>query len=176
LFLADFGLAKLVTKNELANSFCGTAEYLAPEMLIGSGHDHTVDWWALGILLYEMLVGIPPFFHRNKHRMYFLIKESPVNFPDPVKHGIDVSPHAKDLIKKLLDKSRKKRLGFSGDISEILSHPFFAGVDIEKIMKKQLIPPYMPEIGDDLKYFDQKLTGRDDFAESVIDESNLRLI
>ncbi len=83
LFLADFGLAKMVTKNELANSFCGTAEYLAPEMLIGSGHDHSVDWWALGILAYEMLVGISPFFHRNKHRMYFLIKESPVNFPDP---------------------------------------------------------------------------------------------
>ena len=95
----------MVTKNELANSFCGTAEYLAPEMLIGSGHDYTVDWWALGILIYEMLVGIPPFFHKNKHRMYFLIKESPVNFPDPVKHGIDISSNAKDIIKKLLDKN-----------------------------------------------------------------------
>jgi serum/glucocorticoid-regulated kinase 2 len=116
LFLADFGLAKMVTKNELANSFCGTAEYLSPEMLVGSGHDHTVDWWALGILLYEMLVGIPPFFHKNKHRMYFLIKESPVNFPDPLKHGIDVSPNARDLIKRLLDKSRKKRLGAHGDL------------------------------------------------------------
>lgn len=99
LFLADFGLAKMIKNDELANSFCGTAEYLAPEMLIGNGHDYMVDWWALGILLYEMLVGIPPFFHRNKHRMYFLIKESPVNFPDPIKHGIDVPPLAKDLIK-----------------------------------------------------------------------------
>jgi serum/glucocorticoid-regulated kinase 2 len=125
LFLADFGLAKMVKNNELANSFCGTAEYLAPEMLIGNGHDYMVDWWALGILLYEMLVGIPPFFHRNKHRMYFLIKESPVNFPDPIKHGIDVSPLAKDLIKKLLDKNMKKRLGSSGGVEEILSHPFF---------------------------------------------------
>jgi serine/threonine protein kinase len=116
LFLADFGLAKTVVKNELANSFCGTAEYLAPEMLIGSGHDYSVDWWALGILIYEMLVGIPPFFHRNKHRMYFLIKESPVNFPDPVKHGIDISPTARDLIKRLLDKNRKKRLGATGDL------------------------------------------------------------
>jgi len=108
--------------------------------------------------------------------MYFLIKESPVNFPDPQKHGIDVSPAARDLIKKLLEKSRKKRLGANGDISEILAHPFFAGIDLEKIMTKQMIPPYMPEIGDDLKYFDQKLTGRDDFAESVLDESNIRLI
>jgi len=83
LLVADFGLAKSVQDGELANSFCGTAEYLAPEMLIGNGHDYTVDWWALGILIYEMVVGIPPFFHKNKHRMYFLIRESPVNFPDP---------------------------------------------------------------------------------------------
>jgi serum/glucocorticoid-regulated kinase 2 len=97
--------------DELANSFCGTAEYLSPEMIIGNGHDHTVDWWTMGILLYELLVGIPPFFHRNKHRMYFLIKESPVTFPDKAKHGIEVSPLARDLIKKLLEKNKKKRLG-----------------------------------------------------------------
>ena len=136
LFLADFGLAKMASKNELANSFCGTAEYLSPEMIIGSGHDHTVDWWALGILLYEILVGVPPFFHRNKHRMYFLIKESQVNFPDPAKHGIEVSKQAQDLIKKLLDKNRKKRLGQTGDVQEVLSHPFFAGLDQEALLKK----------------------------------------
>jgi serum/glucocorticoid-regulated kinase 2 len=166
----------MVTKNELANSFCGTAEYLAPEMLIGSGHDYTVDWWALGILIYEMLVGIPPFFHKNKHRMYFLIKESPVNFPDPVKHGIDISPNAKDIIKKLLDKNRKKRLGATGGVAEILAHPFFAKIDFEKLLNKKLVPPYRPQITDDLKYFDQKLTSKDDFAESVIDDTNKRLI
>jgi serine/threonine protein kinase len=154
LFVADFGLAKMSTKNELANSFCGTAEYLSPEMIIGSGHDFTVDWWALGILLYEMLVGIPPFFHKNKHRMYFLIKESPVNFPDPAKHNIEVSPNAKDLIKKLLEKNRKKRLGAKGDANEILAHPFFAGIDLQKLLNKELEPPYKPEISDDLKYFD----------------------
>jgi serum/glucocorticoid-regulated kinase 2 len=131
LKLADFGLAKTVQGTEMSNSFCGTAEYLAPEMLIGNGHDFTVDWWALGILLYEMLVGIPPFFHKNKHRMYFLIKESPVNFPDPVRHGIEVSGDAKDLIRKLLEKNKRKRLGANGDVSEILAHPFFADLDLE---------------------------------------------
>ena len=95
--------------------------------------------------------------------MYFLIKESNVNFPDPVKHGIDVSPNARDLIKKLLEKNKKKRLGAQRDVQEILEHPFFAGLDIDKLMKKQLVPPYMPEISDDLKYFDQRLTCRDDF-------------
>ena len=103
-------------------------------MIIGSGHDHTVDWWALGILLYEILVGVPPFFHRNKHRMYFLIKESQVNFPDPVKHGIEVSPNAKDLIRKLLEKNKKKRLGAQGDLQEILAHPFFNGINVDNLV------------------------------------------
>lgn len=67
LLLADFGLATKVSTGGLARSFCGTAEYLSPEMLQNKGHDHTVDLWTLGILLYEMLVGIPPFFHKNKH-------------------------------------------------------------------------------------------------------------
>ena len=134
-------------------------------MLIGSGHDHTVDWWALGILLYEMLVGIPPFFHRNKHRMYYLIKESPVNFPDPVKHGINISSEAKDCIRRFLDKNRKRRLGARGDIEEILNHPFFRDINIDDLMERKIPSPYKPDLEvdpstgeSDLRYFDQRCT------------------
>ena len=94
-------------------------------MLENTGHDHTVDWWTLGILLYEMLVGIPPFFHKNKHRMYFLIKEAKVTYPIYEKHNIYVSEVAQDLINKLLEKNRKKRIGAEGGVKEILEHPFF---------------------------------------------------
>lgn len=175
LLVADFGLAKFVQQGELANSFCGTAEYLAPEMLIGNGHDFTVDWWALGILIFEMVVGIPPFFHRNKHRMYFLIRESPVNFPDPVRHKITVSPEAQDLIVKLLDKNRMTRLGVNG-VQEILSHPWFADLDMDKLLKKELTPPYIPKVKADLAYFDKNLTSQTEVTDTILSVGQRQMI
>ena len=72
--------------------------------------------------------------------------------------GFEVSPNAKNLISKLLHKDKTKRFGANGDADEILSHPFFTGLDIDKLKAKELVPPYMPEIKDDLKFFDNKLT------------------
>lgn len=82
LKIIDYGLAKIYDGGELAQSYCGTPEYLAPEMVAGTGHDLGVDWWAVGVLLYEMLVGVTPFYNKNPQMMKSKIKSSKVVFPD----------------------------------------------------------------------------------------------
>jgi len=72
----------MVTKDELATSFCGTAEYLAPEMIEETGHNKEIDYWALGILIYEMIVGIPPYYHKNRETMFNQIKTKAVKYPE----------------------------------------------------------------------------------------------
>lgn len=98
--LTDFGLAKVLGDGELTKSFCGTPDYLAPEILSGAGHSFHVDWWALGILTYEMIVGFPPFYtgSTDNKKMYELIKKKPVYFPDPERHGIHMSANCQDFI------------------------------------------------------------------------------
>jgi serine/threonine protein kinase len=147
-------------------------------MLKSEGHDNTVDWWTLGILLYEMLVGIPPFFHKNKHRMYYLIQEANVTFPVPEKHKIEVLPEAQDLINKLLTKNRTKRIGCGPNgIKEILAHPFFSELDIDAMMNKKLKPDYMPDINEgELKFFDQKLVNAESVDISVIPQDKKKIV
>jgi serum/glucocorticoid-regulated kinase 2 len=101
--LTDFGLAKILQDNQQALSFCGTPEYLAPEILNEKGHSFPVDWWALGILTYEMIVGFPPFYtgSNNNMKMYDLIRNKIVYFPDPVKHKIKMSDNCKNFISEV---------------------------------------------------------------------------
>jgi len=103
LKLADFGMAKKLKPEEKAMSFCGTPEYLAPEIITGEGHNKAADWWSFGILIYEMLCGIPPFYNENLDRMYELIKLSELRFPKKIK----ISADAQDLITKFLDRNQK---------------------------------------------------------------------
>ncbi len=146
IFLADFGLSKFLQgETDQTYSFCGTAEYLAPEILDMKGHGFSVDWWTFGILVYEMATGRPPFMHKNHHQLGQMIRKSPIIFPDPVRHKIEMSEDLKDLITRLLDRNPATRLGYSTDVKEILSHPFFQGIDFDALRKKELEAPYVPK-------------------------------
>lgn len=146
--LTDFGLAKVIEGNAQAYSFCGTPDYLAPEILVERGHSFPVDWWALGILTYEMIVGFPPFYTgtQNNSKMYELIKKKAVYFPDQQRHNIAMSDNCKNFITRLLEKNPANRLGSQGGLEEVLSHPWFIELDNEKILDKRIEAPVRPTL------------------------------
>lgn len=154
--LTDFGLAKFVSTDEAALTFCGTPEYLSPEVILDKGHNRPSDWWALGILIYEMIFGIPPFYSSNVQNMYRKIVKEKVVF----KPGIKISDEAKDIINKLLVKSQSRRLGSEADSLEVLSHPWFSDLDWSKLLERKLKAPFVPEVSGDkwLKNFDKEFT------------------
>ncbi|KAI9179567.1 Serine/threonine-protein kinase [Blastocladiella emersonii ATCC 22665] len=139
--LTDFGLCKENLYDATTTTFCGTAEYLAPEVLSGAGYGRAVDWWSLGILLYEMTAGIPPFYSENTNLMYQKIMYEEIAFPP------GFSAEAQSLIRGLLTRDARVRLGSSNaDAEEIKRHPFFADIDWDKLRKKQIVPPFKPTV------------------------------
>ena len=135
--LTDFGLSKEgVADNAYAQSFCGSIAYLAPEMLKKKGHGKAVDWYLLGVLFYEMLVGITPFFTMRKEEIFHNIEYGELNIPD------FISTEAAQLLRALLEKNPNKRLGGSlKDAQEIKEHPYFKDVDWDKVYNKKIKPP-----------------------------------
>ncbi|CAD8095310.1 unnamed protein product [Paramecium sonneborni] len=139
--LADFGLARPNMQPEQnAYSFCGSPEYMAPEMFHNDGHNNMVDYYCLGALLYEFVTGLPPFYCEDKNIIYTRLLNEQVQFPKKL------SPEVKDLIKLLMIKDPNKRLGSKNGVDDILSHPWFQDVDISKYIQKQIDPPYFPDL------------------------------
>ncbi|KAK3596784.1 hypothetical protein CHS0354_038786, partial [Potamilus streckersoni] len=149
--LTDFGLCKEgIEGMGTTSTFCGTPEYLAPEVLRKQPYDKTVDWWCLGAVLYEMLYGLPPFYSRDTAEMYDCILYK------PLKLRTNASAVARSLIEGLLQKEKEKRLGAKKDFCEIKAHDFFADICWEDLDAKKLVPPYNPNVSGqlDLKHFD----------------------
>jgi len=140
--LTDFGLSKDVDPvSPEAHTFCGTPEYLAPEILKKMGHGKAVDWWSLGILCYELCNGAPPFYHQNMNSMFLKIRTESPKFP------ASLSRECQDLVSRLLNKDPNLRLG-SGkcDVADIKKHAWFRELNWTDLLELKVDPPYKPEV------------------------------
>ena len=154
--LTDFGLSKMFTKTkEKAFTICGTPQYLAPEILSDDGYDNSVDWWSLGCVMYEMLVGKAPFKIPKGSYLSADLYKKKISIPEYV------TPEAKDLISKLLIPNPKNRLGYGKDgAQKIKDHPYFEGINWKDAWDRKLEPPLVPQLKSetDLSYFDKMFT------------------
>lgn len=164
--LTDYGMCKEGLRlGETTSTFCGTPNYIAPEILRGDDYDFGVDWWALGVLLFEMLVGRSPFDivgqtdnpdQNSEDFLFQVILEKPIRVPR------SLSVKAASILKGFLNKNPAERLGsnVSLRVVEIQSHPFFKTVDWEQLYAKQVAPPYKPlmKSDSDLDHFDPTFT------------------
>nr|XP_015220139.1 PREDICTED: serine/threonine-protein kinase Sgk2 [Lepisosteus oculatus] len=153
--LTDFGLCKEGIEPEgTTSTFCGTPEYLAPEVLRKQPYDRTVDWWCLGAVLYEMLYGLPPFYSRDVSEMYDHILHKPLHLP-PGK-----SMAACDLLRGLLQKNPQHRMGAKADFLELKTHVFFSPINWDDLYHKRITPPYNPKVNGpaDLRHIDPEFT------------------
>jgi len=155
--LCDFGLSKAnLTKNATTNTFCGTTEYLAPEVLLDeAGYTKMVDFWSLGVLVFEMCCGWSPFYAEDTQQMYKNIAFGKVRFPRDT-----LTTEGRNFVKGLLNRNPKHRLGATDDAEELKRHPFFADIDWEALTKKLITPPFKPKLKDemDTSNFDPEFT------------------
>jgi len=165
--ITDFGLSKEIESSEGTHTFCGTPEYLAPEVLKGQGHGTAVDWWSLGTLLFEMLTGLPPFYAQNVNVMYTKILGGELRFPSYI------SDNAKSLLEGLLTRDPEKRLGSNGG-AEVKNHVWFADIDWDKLIRKEIEPPFKPKVKnvEDTSQIDPTFT-RERPIDSVTEQSVL---
>jgi serine/threonine protein kinase len=141
-----------VTDTVQTRHICGTPEYLSPEILAKQPHGKAVDWYTLGALCYEMLTGLPPFYTKDREKLFERIRTAELPYPTYL------SPEARSLLEGLLQRDPARRLGSVGDAEEIKNHPFFAGTDWNAVYEKRYVPPFKPTLTSDtdVQYFDKE--------------------
>ena len=161
--LTDFGLSKILSNVDKTYTICGTVQYLAPEILGGEGYNGAVDWWSLGCIMYEMLVGRFPFRFQKDGKINIDVYKKPIRYPSYM------DDKAKDLISKLLEMDPTKRLGNAENgWEDVKNHPYFEDVDWDKAKEKKLTPPLFPKIEneEDIKYFEKTFTDEPIYNDS----------
>lgn len=157
--LADYGLCKEnMWFGNKTRTFCGTPELMAPEIISGEQtYDKAVDWWAFGVLLYQMILTKTPFKGDDEEEVFNAI------LTDEPLYPISMSKEAVDIIQKLLTRDAKLRLGSSErDAEEIMEHPYFADVNFDDIFSMKVTPPYKPDVSDprEAKCFEEEFTSQ----------------
>ena len=137
--LTDFGFAKVIERGKKSFTMCGTPEYLAPETVLQTGHTHAVDYWAFGILIFEMVAGKPPFTHDDRMTLFRSIINVAFNMPSYFSNDL------KDLLSKLLVKTPGKRLGVTS-IADLKAHPWFGTVDWAALAARDVRAPFIPPV------------------------------
>ncbi|XP_018327500.1 ribosomal protein S6 kinase 2 beta isoform X2 [Agrilus planipennis] len=155
--LTDFGLSKLPVEEGQTYSFCGTVEYMAPEVVNRKGHSFSADWWSFGVLMYEMLTGGLPFQGANRKDTMTLILKAKLGMP------ANLSPEAQSLLRALFKRNPANRLGAgAGGIDDLKRHEFFATIDWDALLGKKIRPPFKPAVlgPDEAYYFDSEFTSK----------------
>lgn len=155
--LTDFGLSKQPLDDQKTYSFCGTVEYMAPEVVNRKGHSFAADWWSFGVVMFEMLTGSLPFQGPNRKETMTQILKAKLGMPQ------FLSEEAQSLLRVLFKRNPANRLGAGPDgICEMKSHSFFATIDWDKLARKEIQPPFKPAVcrAEDARYFDSEFTSK----------------
>ncbi|XP_065176771.1 serine/threonine-protein kinase Sgk2-like [Sycon ciliatum] len=156
IMLTDFGLCKEgIMDGGTTATFCGTPEYLAPEVLRKSKYSKSVDWWCLGCVLHEMIYGLPPFYSRNVAEMYDGILHKPLKL-----RQAGMGNEGRLILDQLLQKDPKKRLGSNHDANDIMTHNFFHNISWVDLYDRKILPPWNPRVSgtDDTSHVDPEFT------------------